>query len=138
MGLIDVSLPLQLVLVTYSFQLRTILAFVASILAWFGFVLAYSSAFALTGLSSVRDFAYEGYNVLSNPAFWLTVPVCVTLPLLLDFTVSRGRRYWWPKLLDVVQEWDRYGGKLLVLPLFEALCVGNPPSSSAASGGSSV
>ncbi len=98
---------MQLALSISSFNVRIALSFLVSILTWFVFVVGYSFAYSATGLSGVRDFAHEGINLLGSSWFWLAVPCCGLAPLLLDIVQSHGRRFWWPTLVDIVQEWDR-------------------------------
>ncbi len=93
------------------------LSFAVSILTWFLFVVGYSYAYSATGLSGVRDFAFEGINLLRTPRFWMVVPCCSLAPLLLDYVQSHGRRFWRPMLVDVVQEWDRCDGFACTLGL---------------------
>ena len=85
--------------------------FLVSITVWFVFVAAYSYAYDLSGVGSLRDFSHEGILLLSNPTLWSMLPVCVFTPLLADWAYAYARRFWWPTLLDVVQEWDRCGDK---------------------------
>ncbi len=91
-----------------SIHKLTAMYFLVSITAWFLFVVAYSFAYDLSGVGSLRDFSHEGVLLLGNPTLWAMLPVCVFGPLLVDVAYSHARRFWWPTLLDVVQEWDRW------------------------------
>ncbi len=97
----------QLVQVTDMFNARFIAYVAISIASWLAFVLVYSFVYGITGTSSFRDFSMEGTHLLSQPAFWLLLPLVLVSVLLTDAVISLARRLWKPLLLDIVQEWDR-------------------------------
>jgi hypothetical protein len=100
--------PCQLAMSIPSIHVLTAVYFGLSILVWFAFTLAYSFAYELSNLDSMRDFSRVGLFLLSNPALWLMLPVCVAAPLIVDSVVHKARRFWRPTFLDIVQEWDRW------------------------------
>lgn len=102
---------LQLALHTYSFYTKNIVYFAVSILGWIAFVAVYSTAYSVSHISTFFDFSGSGLHLLSQPIFWLIIPVVTVAALLIDVLCLSVNRVWQTPLSfdSVVQEWDRYG-----------------------------
>jgi hypothetical protein len=78
---------------------------IASVLAWFGFALMYSSFLSLT-----PDMYHVAHEMMSTPAFWLGLAVVPAMCLVPELAWMIIRTTFWPTLKDVVMELERgYG-----------------------------